>query len=143
MIRDLFRKYRKIIRYVFFGTTTTVVNWCIYALLQGLLQLDMTLCNAAAWFGAMLYSFFTNKLLVFESKSMAAALLLRESVKFFASRALSGAFEILLPSVLFAAGLNQPLLGLEGGIAKALVSVLVIIMNFVLSNFFVFRNNQE
>jgi putative flippase GtrA len=140
MIRQLFTKYRQILLYLFFGVTTTAVNWCIYGLLHGLLQLDMTLSNAFAWLGAVLYAFVTNKLFVFESKSMAGKVLLVEGVKFFASRALSGAFEILLPTALFAIGLNQPLFGLEGGIAKALVSVLVIVTNYVLSKFLVFQN---
>lgn len=139
MLKRLFLKYKQIISYLFFGVTTTAVNWCIYTPLHDLLRLDMTLSNAVAWFGAVLYAFITNKLFVFESKSMEPKRLFPEFVKFFATRGFSGVFEILLPTALFAVGLNQPLLGIEGGIAKALVSVLVIVMNYVLSKFVVFR----
>lgn len=139
MIGKLFQKYKQIILYLFFGVTTTLVNWWIYALLNGMLGLDMTLTNAFAWFGAVLYAFVTNKLFVFESRSMEPKVLLNEGVKFLASRAASGVFEILLPTAVFAVGLNQPLFGLEGGVAKALVSILIIVMNYVLSKFLVFR----
>lgn len=138
MIRRLFEKYKQIIFYLFFGVTTTVVNWVIYALLSRVMGADMTLANAVAWFGAVLYAFVTNKVFVFESRSMEKKLVLREGVKFFLSRALSGAFEILLPTALFAIGVRRSLFGLDGGIAKALVSIIVIVMNFVLSKFLVF-----
>lgn len=138
MIKTLFEKYKQIISYLFFGVTTTVVNWIIYALLTRLINADMTIANAAAWFGAVLYAFVTNKLFVFESKSMSSKLVLWEGVKFFLSRALSGMFEILLPAALYAVGLHQTLFGLEGGLAKALVSIIVIVLNFILSKFLVF-----
>ncbi len=139
MIKGLFKKYKQIILYLFFGVTTTAVNWCIYALTNGLLQMEMTLANAVAWLGAVVYAFVTNKLFVFESKSMAGKVILQEGIKFFGSRVVSGLFEILLPTALFAIGVNQPLLGVEGGIAKATVSALIIILNYLFSKFLVFR----
>ena len=51
--------------------------------------------------------------------------------------------EIGLPTGLFALGLDQSLLGLEGGVAKALVSVLVIVMNYVLSKLLVFGKTGD
>lgn len=139
MIKRLYEKHKQIVLYLLFGVTTTLVNWCIYALVHDFFQIDMTLTNAFAWFGAVLYAFVTNKLFVFESKSMDPKLVLKECVTFFASRAFSGVFEIFLPTALFALGLNQPLIGLDGGVAKALVSILVIVMNYILSKFLVFR----
>ena len=139
MIKKLFRKYKQIALYLFFGVTTTLINWCIYALLHGVLKLDMTLTNALSWFAAVLYAFVTNKLFVFESRSLELKLLLHEGVKFLVSRAASGVFEILVPTIMYTLGMNQPLFGLEGGIAKALVSIVVIIMNYLLSKFLVFR----
>lgn len=141
MIRWLFEKYRHILLYLFFGVTTTAVNWCIYAVTHGFLGL--TVANAVAWLGAVVYAFVTNKLFVFESKSMAPKVLLREGLRFLASRAASGVVEIGLPTGLFALGLDQSLLGLEGGVAKALVSVLVIVMNYVLSKLLVFGKTGD
>ena len=138
MIGRLFQKYKQILAYLFFGVTTTLVNWCIYALLQTV-RMDMTLSNAIAWFGAVCYAFITNKLFVFESRSFAVPVVTREALSFFASRIASGAVEILLPTLLYWVGLNQSLFQLEGGVAKALVSVIVIVMNYVLSKFLVFR----
>ena len=139
MIRRLFQRHRELIAYLFFGVTTTVVNWCIYAVLHSLLNLDMTISNAFAWLGAVIYAFVTNKLFVFESKSFRLVHVLGEAAKFFASRGFSGLVEIFLPTVLFEMGLNGAILGIEGGIAKVLVSIIIIVMNYVLSKFLVFR----
>lgn len=136
MILQLIKKYRHILLYLFFGVTTTAVNWCIYAVSHDLL--GMTAANAVAWLGAVVYAFVTNKLFVFESKSVQVKVWLTEGAKFFASRVFSGVVEVLLPTGLFALGLDQSLFGLEGGIAKALVSLVVIVMNYVLSKFLVF-----
>lgn len=137
MILQFLKKYRQILLYLFFGVTTTAVNWCIYAVTHGLL--GMTGANAVAWLGAVAYAFVTNKLFVFESKT---GNWLAEGVKFFASRVFSGVVEVFLPTGLYAIGLEQSLFGIPGGVAKALVSVLVIVMNYVLSKFLVFRREN-
>ena len=139
MIRKAFQKHRELIAYLFFGVTTTLVNWCIYSLLHTLFSVDMTLSNAFAWLGAVIYAFITNKLFVFESRSFQSRQVLKEAIAFFASRGLSGLVEIFLPTLLFALGLKGALFGIDGGIAKALVSILIIVMNYVLSKFLVFR----
>ena len=134
-MKKLFEKYRQVGLYLFFGVTTTAVNWLIYTPLQGIL--GMTAANALAWLGAVLYAFVTNKLFVFESRGGAWV---QEGLKFFGARIFSGLIEIFLPTALFALGLNMPLLTVEGGVAKALVSVLIIVLNYVTSKLFVFRS---
>ena len=132
-------KYKEIILYLFFGVTTTVVNWAVYALMTAGLHAGITLSNGVAWVAAVVYAFITNKLFIFESKSMEPKVLLSEGVKFFSARIASGIVEVLLPTAMVAAGLNGVLLGLEGGIAKAVVSIVVIVMNYILSKWMVFR----
>ena len=135
----LIRKYKEVILYLFFGVTTTVVNWAVYALMNAAFKADMTVSNAAAWFVAVLYAFVTNKIFVFESKSLAPKLILTEGLKFISARLVSGAVEILLPTAMVALGMEGTLFGLQGGIAKAAVSVLVIALNYVFSKWLVFR----
>ena len=134
-MKKLFEKYRQLALYLFFGVTTTAVNWLIYTPLQPLV--GMTTANALAWLGAVSYAFVTNKLFVFDSRSWKSWI--GEGIKFFGARLLSGLFEIFLPTALFALGLDMPLFGIDGGVAKALVSLLIIVMNYVTSKFLVFR----
>ena len=138
-MKNLITKHKEILLYLFFGVTTTAVNWAVYALMTAALHANMTLANAVAWVAAVVYAFITNKLFVFESKSMEPKVLLSEGVKFFSARIASGIVEILLPTAMVAIGLSGTLFGLEGGIAKAVVSIVVIVMNYILSKWLVFR----
>ena len=147
MIRKLFRKYREIIVYAIFGAATTLVNLAVYALLQKLFPGELTdarlsFCNVAALIVSIAFAFVTNKLFVFESKSWKPAVALREAAAFAGSRALSAAVEIVGFPLLLNAGLDGELLGVEGFWAKAIVTVVVIIMNYVLSKLIVFRKDK-
>lgn len=149
-IKKLFTKYKEIIMYLIFGVATTVVNWIVYIISTKLFGLSggelsntqITICNGIAWVVAVTFAFVTNKLFVFESKNTEKGFLLVEAAKFFGARIFSGIFEILLPSALIAIGLDQAVFGVEGAIAKAITSVVVIVMNYVLSKLVVFRKSK-
>ncbi len=69
---------REIIMYLIFGVLTTLVNYIATILLSRYVFTSgadgqFTLCNAVAWAVSVLFAFFTNKLFVFESKSLAPA----------------------------------------------------------------------
>lgn len=138
-MEKLFRKYKEIILYIVFGVSTTIVNWVIYSILVSVLQLGMTLSNAVAWFGAVFFAFVTNKLFVFESRNTSFRALIREVIAFWGTRVISGLLEIFLPSVLYAFGFNQDMWGIEGFWSKAVVSVIVVVFNYILSKFMVFK----
>ena len=133
------KKYKEIVLYLVFGVSTTLVNWGIYMVLTGLLAIEMTISNAIAWAGAVFFAFVTNKLFVFESKATSFKLLLREILTFISARIVSGVFEIFLPTVLYSWGLRHSFWGIEGFVAKVIVSVIVIILNYVLSKLVVFK----
>ncbi len=142
MITDLFKKYREIIMYLIFGVSTTLVNWVVYTLLIKLADADVTLANGIAWLAAVTFAYVTNKLYVFESKSWAASVLVKEIVSFYGARIASGVFEIFLPALLIKIGLDQAVFGIDGFLAKAVVSVLVIVLNYIFSKLFVFRKKK-
>ncbi len=138
-MKKLYEKHKELIHYIFFGGATTAVNWVVYALLVELLHADITLSNAIAWVAAVTFAFITNKLFVFESKSFAPRVILPEMATFLGSRVVSGLLEIWGPKLLMNAGLAQPLFGIDGFAAKLVVSVGVIILNYILSKLIVFR----
>lgn len=151
-IRELFEKYREIIAYLFWGVMTTLVSWLSYALfelifhsVQGQLfgvALSIQLANVLSWICAVLFAYVTNKLWVFESKSWAAAVVWPELAKFISARAATGVLELVGVPLLVRLGLDQTLFGREGFAAKILVSVVVIILNYVLSKLVVFRRKK-
>lgn len=139
----LYHAYQEAIDYLFWGGMTTVVSWGSYSLFVLLLQgLDSVVfwANVLSWVCAVLFAFITNKLWVFQSKSWAADILFPELTKFLSSRIATGVFEMIAVPALVAIGLNQTIFGIDGMVSKVLVSVAVVILNYILSKLFVFKN---
>lgn len=100
------------------------------------------LANAIAWIFSVLFSFFTNKLFVFESPSFAAKVVWRELGTFVGSRIISFLlFEELLFGLLEALFSKMHLAGAIW-IAKILVAVLVVVFNYVASKLVIFRKKK-
>jgi putative flippase GtrA len=128
--------------YLIFGVSTTLVNWIVYTLLVSVANADVTISNAMAWVAAVIFAYITNKLYVFESKSWKISVIVREAISFFGARVASGVFEIFLPALLMKLGLDQAFFGIEGFAAKLVVSVLVIVLNYIFSKLFVFKKKK-
>ena len=157
-MKRLFEKYREIIAYLFWGFLTTVVSWGSYSLLTLLLaglshtnvelfgktfSLTVAISNAISWILAVAFAFVTNKIRVFQSKSWSRKVVFPELVKFLSSRAATGIFEIVAVPLLVTIGLSQTIFGIEGMLAKVLVSIVVIIANYILSKFLVFKTKKN
>lgn len=152
-LRKLFVKYREIIAYLFWGVMTTLVSWATYALFEFLfhavpgelfgVSLSVHLANVLSWICAVLFAFVTNKLRVFASKSWAPSVALPELLKFFGSRLATGVVEWVGVPLLIRLGLDQTMFGREGFPAKVLVSIVVIVLNYVLSKLLVFRKKTD
>ncbi len=137
---NLFKKYKDIILYIIFGIATTVVNFSVYTFFVKFLSQDMTLSNLISWVISVTFAFITNKIFVFSSRSFKAKTLFKEFVSFYSSRIITGIMEIIFPTVLFDLGLNFELFGIKGFVAKAIVNLVIIILNYVFSKLFVFKS---
>lgn len=142
-MKNLWKKHKEIILYILFGGATTAVNIVIYFVATAWIGLSPSVGNVIAWFGSVVFAFITNKLFVFESKSMDTKTLMKEGASFFASRLVSGVLDVGLFELLMWAGLNGTWFGSEGFLAKILVNIVVIIVNYILSKLFVFRKKGE
>ena len=138
-IIELLKEYKEIIMYLIFGVATTLVNFVVYSVFVDILKADMTVSNAIAWMVAVSLAFVTNKLYVFNSNKRGLLPVLKEAVSFVGSRIISGIIEIFLPTVLYAIGFDFELFGITGFAAKASVSIIVIVLNYVFSKLLVFK----
>lgn len=142
-IQELFAKYKEIIMYLIFGVGTTAVNWVIYTVLVAFGNVvNLTLANIIAWVGAVAFAYITNKLWVFESKSWSPKVVWKELGMFLGARIFSGIFEIGLFPVLVWLGMNQAIFGVEGMLAKVVISVWVIVLNYIFSKLLVFKKKE-
>lgn len=142
-IKLLLLKYREVIMYLIFGVLTTAVNWGIYSVFVKYLGVNINISNVIAWIFSVLFAFVTNKIWVFESKSTAPKTVLREFVLFLGARAISGVIEIAGLPIAVKLGLNQSLFGVEAFLAKIIISVVVVVTNYVFSKMLVFKKEKE
>ncbi len=152
MIKNLWTKYKEVIMYLIFGVLTTVVSWLTYALFTKIIpdfsigsftDMKIAVANVLSWICAVVFAFITNKLWVFDSKSWKFSLVMKELWLFVVARLLTGVIEWVGVPLLVMAGLNQTIFGIEGMVSKVLVSVIVVILNYVFSKLIVFRKKKN
>ncbi len=149
-IKNLIIKYRELIVYVFFGVSTTLVNLVTFYLSNLILGEERYLfSNIIAWIISVIFAYLTNKMWVFESKSWERQVLLKEVPSFFSARVFSFLVEelglYLLVDVLHFDSFDIEVLSynINGEmIAKIILAVIVVILNYVFSKLLVFKKKK-
>lgn len=132
-LRQVLEKYGDILSYLFFGVLTTVVNYLVYLPCYNYLNLSAAVSNVIAWAAAVVFAYLTNKPFVFKSHDWSAKTVVPELTKFVGGRLFSGGLET---AVIF---ITVDLLLWNGNVMKLITSVLVVIVNYVISKLLVFR----
>lgn len=132
-IRALVEKHWDMVSYLFFGVLTTIVNYLVYLPLYNLLGISAAVSNIMAWVAAVVFAYVTNKPFVFKSHDWSMKTVLPELGKFVGCRAASGGLETALVF------LTVDVCGWDGNLWKLIISVLVVILNYVSSKLLVFR----
>ena len=120
----------ELIAYIIFGILTTVVDWIVYYILSGL-GVNYIINSIISWTAAVFFAFITNKLFVFDSKRLKN--IFRELVLFVLSRLSTLVINLAGMYVLIS------LLKLNEFISKAILSILVVILNYIFSKLFIFK----
>ena len=131
---DFLQKYRHIILYVIFGVLTTLVNITAYWLMAHIIHFGTMPSTVVAWVSAVLFAYVTNRKWVFHSKAEEKTEILKEVITFFVCRIATGIADLAC-MYLFAV-----LMGINDVFVKTAANILVIILNYVASKFFVFRS---
>ena len=147
-IKSLFSKYKEIIMYLIMGGATTVVNWASYAITVSTLPITnadakVLVSNIISWTIAVIFAYITNKIWVFQSYSWKFKYVLREAFLFVSARFLTGLLEIFGVPLLVKLGLHQTIFGIEGMLSKILVSIIVVILNYIFSKLLIFKKKDS
>lgn len=121
--------------YLIFGVLTTLVDFFVYLILTHLSVNYMT-ANVIAWLVAVMFAYITNKLFVFNSKSVKKQVLFDEIAGFAGARLFSLIFSLVF---IYTA---VTLLNTNEVVAKIFSSVFVVIINYVLSKFLIFKKKD-
>ncbi len=137
----------EMITYVFYGVVTTVINYISYWLLCLAFSIPMSnvspkqnilsvVANTIAFIISLVFAFVTNKIIVFGSRDYSLITIFKEFTSFTTARLLTFGLESL---ILFLAGIAK----FNLLIAKVFANVLVVILNYVFSKLFIFKNKGE
>ena len=137
-IKELYKKYKEPINYLFFGGCTFVVNFIAYGVFAKIFRVDEVISNIIAWVISVLFAYITNKLFVFESKTEGAKAFLKEMISFVLARVFSG---ITCDIGTFA--LMVKVFHINDVISKVVTQIMVIIVNYLLSKLIIFRKNEK
>lgn len=136
-------KALELIRYGIFGMLTTILNIQVHFVLYSKCGVDVGIQNIIAWAVGVVFAFITNKLFVFNSKSLEFKHLFRELWTFTTARLATGVMDEIIV-VAGAAVLSGSQYETMGNLAvKVASNVLVIILNYIFSKLIVFKNNGK
>ena len=128
-IVSLFKKYSETLRYLIFGVLTVIFNTVLYMSLS--LVMNDIAANSIAFILSVLFAYWTNSCFVFKDKMRWATF-----AKFFGMRIGTiiiddGGLWLLLQ------------LGCNNLIAKCVVNVVVIVLNYIFSKFFILSKKER
>ena len=138
-IIELYKKHKEIINYLVVGGLTTVTSMAIFygstwTFLDGNDAFELQVANVLSWVGAVLFSYFANRVFVFESKEKN---ILKELLSFVSSRLLTLLLDMGTMFVL------STLLRVNYNFSKIVAMVLVTVGNYVISKVFVFKKKEK
>lgn len=135
-IKELFKKNSaqiiELIKYLIVGGATTVVSLVVYYGCLYLFSIDYRISNVISWVFAVAFAFIANRKFVFNSSGN----VVKEVISFLAVRLFSLGAET--GSMIVAVELMH----IDKGIAKIIAQVIVVILNYVLGKFVVFRKKK-
>lgn len=114
------------IKYVIIGAATTLINIIGFFILNPS-GMNYLLANTLAWLASVIFAFFTNKQIVFQSVYTTKKAFFRELISFFVLRAVSLILDDGLMFVLIS------VFSSASWLAKIVTQVIVVISNYIFS----------
>ena len=135
MLESLMKKLlnRETVTYLVAGVLTTILNIVVFKGCN-LIGIQYLISNVIAWVVAVIFAFVVNKLYVFQSKSCEGAVVQKEFAAFISCRLLSLAFDMAFMVI------TVSYLQMNEDLAKILSNFFVVVMNYVASKLFIFKN---
>ena len=138
-IKELCKKYEEIIVYLIVGVLNTIVSWaawflCAYTILDAQVVWQNVALSVISWVVGVVFGYFMNRKYVFKSTDPQ---IMKEFLQFAGGRVSTWALDAVMMVLLVNA------LKINEAFSKIFVAVLVMIGNYLLSKFFVFKKKPE
>ena len=138
-IKELLIKYEEVIRYLIIGVLTTIVSLATYyiltfTILDPKVSIQLQITNIISWIVSVTFAYFTNRKYVFKLKEKKN---IKEASKFYLSRLSTLLLDMLLMQIFVIR------LKFNDKIIKLIVQFVVIVLNYILSKFLVFKSKVK
>ena len=142
-IADIYRNHLEGMRYLVFGALATVINLgvkflLLFTILDASNEFQLQAAVIISWIVACIFAYFTNRVLVFKSKSDK---ILKEAVSFVTARLVTLGMEMVIMFFFVT------LLGLDSNLWVAVWSVfaqvVVILSNYIFSKLIIFKKEEK
>ena len=122
-------KLAELFKYGIIGAMTTVINYVVFAVFNHYFNFSWAVANGIAWVVSVLFAFWGNRSVVFNSKNNIA----KEMISFFLLRILTLGIEYICLYLMI------DVMNWDEYLAKILVNIIVILSNYVLCKFTIFK----
>ena len=134
---------KEVFDYLVTGGLTTAINWiayilCAYVLLNKVVPDETVrewIANAIAWVAAVIFAYVTNRIFIFHSDKTGFGPIMKEFGAFVSARVIS----FVIEQILFVGALYI----MDDIVAKLLIGIIVVILNYVFSKLWIFKKNPE
>lgn len=128
---------REGIAYLVFGVLTTVIDYVLSNALFYMAGMGSVPSQTIAWVAAVLFAFVTNKWWVFNSHTLVPSEVWKEFVSFTICRIATFLFNLAAIVVMV------DWMGIEFFISKLVISVVVVILNYIFSKILIFAKKKD
>ena len=129
---NLDNKIKEILKYLIVGGLTTLVSIVSYYIVRLFIE-NYLVCTVISWIFAVAFAYITNRVFVFNSKREN---IFKECTEFVFSRILSLVAEVAVMYLLV------DFLNISDKISKIIVQVIIVMLNYIFSKLFVFKENK-
>lgn len=133
ILEPFYKKNKEVLLYLFFGGLTVVVSVVTYGYFTMGCHMNELVANVISWIIAVLFAFITNRIWVFDKPTDTMGAFLRQLVSFLGGRVLTLLVEEALLFVFITC------LDFNSMLVKVVAQVVVIVLNYVFSKWFVFK----
>ena len=128
-MNKFFNKHKEVILYLVFGVLATLVSISTFYIFSKVLNMHELIANIFSWICAVGFAYYTNSKWVFESNDKG----IKSISKFFVGRL----FTLVIEEIILLVFVT--VMKFDEMIIKVIAQVIIIILNYVISKWFVFK----
>lgn len=137
IFEPFYKKYKDILLYIFFGGLTTIVSFVTFWVCCDFFEIHELVSNTISWVASVTFAFFTNRIWVFSAPTKTWGEFFKQAAEFYGGRIFTYVFEQVCILIFVT------ILSFNELLIKLLANIGVLILNYLISKFLVFRKKEN